>query len=57
MIEPANFTALVDKAMILSGRGHMRSVIVLGGQACVIVVIVTNSNTITTIAHPKHKQN
>jgi predicted nucleotidyltransferase component of viral defense system len=27
MIEPANFAALVDKAMILSGRGHMRPVI------------------------------
>jgi hypothetical protein len=27
MIESANFAALVDKAMILSGRGHMRPVI------------------------------
>ena len=27
MIEPANFAALVDKAMSLSGRGHMRPVI------------------------------
>lgn len=27
MIEPANFAALVEKAMILSGRGHMRPVI------------------------------
>ncbi|MGX9367273.1 nucleotidyl transferase AbiEii/AbiGii toxin family protein [Desulfoplanes sp. PS50] len=27
MIEPAHFAALVDKAMILSGRGHMRPVI------------------------------
>lgn len=27
MIEPANFAALVDKAMFLSGRGHMRPVI------------------------------
>jgi predicted nucleotidyltransferase component of viral defense system len=27
MIEPANFAARVEKAMILSGRGHMRPVI------------------------------